>query len=262
MKEKNQYYYAWFQNYLESSMDITNDDCVKYFKLKKEHTYRVKDNILEIGKSLKLGDNCLLLCEVIGLFHDLGRFRQYSDYGTFDEKVTGSHAELSIKVLEEENPLYKLSNHEIEIVIKAIKYHNYMAIPEDETDEIKLYCRLIRDADKLDAFYNEIYEYENKKNYLKGLSDERKYSLEIIEDLIKGRTTDFRYIKYKYDRRLAILACIFDLYFNESFEIFVSKGYLTLFFKDIPNSKEIIKVREKCESYIHERVNGLFVSYQ
>jgi hypothetical protein len=248
-------YYSWFESYLERNMDKSSADYVNYFSVKKEHTYRVRDNIVEIGRALNLDDRSIKLCEIIGLFHDLGRFKQYIKYGTFDEKITGSHAKLSIEVLQEENPIYRLDNHEKEIVIKAIEYHNYLEIPEDESNEVKLYCRLIRDADKLDAFYNEIYEYENRKGYLKRLSDEREYSEEILEDLLNRRTTDFKYIKYKCDRRLAILACIFGLYFNESIKVFCSKGYLSRFFCDVPKDPEIIKVRENCEGYINEKLN-------
>lgn len=250
------FYCSWFESYLEKNIDKSSADAVNYFSVKKEHTYRVRDNIVEIGRALNLDDRSLKLCEIIGLFHDLGRFKQYIKFGTFDEKITGSHAKLSVEVLQEENPIYRLSNQEKEILMKAIEYHNYLDIPEEETDEIKLYCRLIRDADKLDAFYNEVYEYENRKGYLKRLSDEREYSEEILEDLLNNRTTDFKYIKYKYDRRLAILACMFGLYFSESLKVFHSKGYITKFFDDMPDSEEIMKVRRNCEGYIVERLNG------
>lgn len=247
-------YYSWFESYLERNGDKGSTDCIKYFNVKKEHTLRVRDNIVEIARTLDLDSNAVGLCEIIALFHDLGRFKQYAKYGTFDEKITGSHAKLSIEVLQEENPIDRLNSHEKEIVLKAIEYHNYIDIPEEEPDEIKLYCRLIRDADKLDAFYNEINEYENRKNYLKKLSDEREYSQEIIEDLLNARTTDFKHIKYKYDRRLAILACMFGLYFSESVKVFHLKGYITKFFSDMPETPEIIKIRESCEDYIHGRL--------
>lgn len=249
-----QNYYSWFENYLASNLNSTDVNFEKYFNNKKDHTYRVRDNIKELAKSLKMDGRSVELCEIIALFHDLGRFKQYIKHGTFDERITGSHAKLSLEVLQEEKLLEKLDYKEKEIITKAIEYHNQISIPEGETDEVKSFCMLIRDADKLDAFYNEIYEFESRKNYLKELSVEKEFSEEIIGSLINRKTADFKFIRYKFDRRLAILACIFDLYFDESLKVFNYKRYLSLLLKDIPNSEKIVKVREICESYVINRV--------
>lgn len=103
----------------------TPEDIRVNYELKLEHTYRVKDNILELGRSLNLDKKSLMLCELIGLYHDLGRFKQYSEYGTFSDAITGSHGELSIQVLMEQDVLRSLEKSEREVILKAIKYHNY-----------------------------------------------------------------------------------------------------------------------------------------
>lgn len=58
-----------------------------------------------------------------------------------------------------------------------------------------MFSRLIRDADKLDAFWLETNRDEIRKYDLGKLSDEREYSLEIIEGLINSRQADFRNTK-------------------------------------------------------------------
>lgn len=248
-------YYLWFEQYLQKYL-VAEKDIVVNYELKQEHTYRVRDNILKIGRSLNLDNKSLMLCEIIGLFHDVGRFKQYHENGTFSDSITGSHAKLSIEILIENNVLLALTDFEKEIVIKAIDYHNCYEIPENETEEIKMFCRLIRDADKLDAFWLETNRDDIRKYDLGKLSEEREYSLEIIEDLINSRQVDFRNIKYTYDRKLSILGFIFDLNYKESYRVLKSNSYISIILNDIPNSKDIKIVQEHCNHYSNSRLKG------
>lgn len=213
IKNSMEYYYQWLNEYIKPLLN-TEETIRVNCELKLEHTYRVKENILNLGTALKLNEEGLMLCEIIGLYHDVGRFKQYSEYGTFSDAVTGSHSELSVQVLIEKNVLSSLEENQREIIIKAIKYHNYFLVPEDESDEVKLYSRLIRDADKLDAFHVDTNKDEKRKYDLGSLSSERDFATEIVDDLMSSRQVDFKNIKYKFDRRLAILGLIFDLQFN------------------------------------------------
>lgn len=248
-------YYEWFESYLEKYLSCKDQDIVTNYELKKEHTFRVKDNILEIGEVLGLDNNSLKLCEIIGLFHDVGRFKQYAEYGTFSDAITGSHGKLSIDVLVENSVLDDLTEQERNIVIKAINYHNYFSVPEDESEEIKLFSRLIRDADKLDAFYLETDTNEKRQYDLGTLSSEKEYSEEIIRDIMLSRQVDFRNIKYKFDRKLSILGLIFDLYYKESYELFQEHKYLKKIFNLLPINPEIQTVYKHCEDYIISKIN-------
>jgi len=249
-------YYKWFESYLDKYLSCKNQETVINYELKKEHTFRVKDNILKIGQALELDKNSLKLCELIGLFHDVGRFKQYGEYGTFSDDVTGSHGKLSVDVLIEHNVLSNLNEEEKAIILKAIDYHNYFTVPEDESEDIKLFSRLIRDADKLDAFYLETDTSENRKYDLGALSCEKEYSEEIVRDIMASRQVDFTNIKYKYDRKLGILGLIFDLFYNEAYQVFQEHEYLERMFNQLPKDEEIQKVYRHCEKYISSKVNS------
>lgn len=251
--KSSEYYYKWLDKYVDPFINSNENTDVNY-ELKLEHTYRVKDNILELGQSINLDKKGLFLCELIGLYHDLGRFEQYSKFGTFSDSVTGSHGELSVQALIEYDVLKCLEKQEREITLKAIRYHNYFSVPDDETEEIKLFSRLIRDADKLDAFYLETKEDEKRKYDLGSLSSEKDYSKEIIDDVLNSRQVNFKNIKFRYDRRLSILGLIFDLYLSESFKIIKKNTYISRMFKDIEMNDELKRVQEHCENYIKEKV--------
>lgn len=249
-------YYAWFENYLGKFLNCKDPKVLINYELKREHTYRVRDNILKIGRGLNLDENNLKICELIGLFHDVGRFKQYSDYGTFSDSITGSHGKISVDVLVENNVLENVKDCEKNIVLKSIDYHNYFHVPENESEEIKLFSRLIRDADKLDAFYLETDRSENRKYDLGKLSCEREYSEEVIKDIMESRQVDFRNIKYKYDRKLAILGLIFDLFYDQSYEVFQSGEYLSKIFSDLPQNTEMNRVYTHCNNYIKCKLNS------
>lgn len=69
-------------------------------KLKIEHIKRVAKNSKKLAKSLNLPKEKQDLAELIGIFHDLGRFEQVRIADTFSDKDSGiNHAELSNKVL-------------------------------------------------------------------------------------------------------------------------------------------------------------------
>lgn len=254
-----EFYYTWFENYIEKYLNCSDSKVVINYELKKEHTFRVRDNIVKIGKALNLDENNLRLCETIGLFHDVGRFKQYAEYGTFADSVTGSHGKLSVDVLVENNVLKNLPDDEKDIVLKSIDYHNYFLVPEDESETIKLFSRLIRDADKLDAFYLETDTKEDRKYDLGNLSCEKEYSDEVIADLMASRQVDFSNFKYTYDRKLGILGLIYDLYYGESFMVFNSENYLQRLFNQLPKNNEMDNVFAHCNNYIESKIKTLWM---
>ena len=65
-------------------------------KLKVDHTYRVSDIASRIGMSVGAdGDFSWFL----GLLHDIGRFEQLTQYGTFKDADSVDHAELGADIL-------------------------------------------------------------------------------------------------------------------------------------------------------------------
>jgi putative nucleotidyltransferase with HDIG domain len=79
-----------------------------------------------------------LLAEAIGLFHDVGRFRQYETYKTFDDSISVNHATLGAKVLLENNVLQRLPKQEQDLILRGVTLHNVFSLPEKLT--VRVYC--------------------------------------------------------------------------------------------------------------------------
>jgi len=50
-----------------------------------------------LGKALDMSNQEMILAETMGLFHDIGRFKQYAVFGTFNDKISVNHARLGIR---------------------------------------------------------------------------------------------------------------------------------------------------------------------
>ena len=68
----------------------------KKIKLKIDHIKRVAKMSKKIAQELNLNDEQIKLSEIIGLFHDIGRFRQAQLYDTFNDRMSVNHSELSV----------------------------------------------------------------------------------------------------------------------------------------------------------------------
>ena len=75
---------TWFADYVAGfyTDDPANNRTVR---LKEKHTKRVCENIIMLGNALGLSDQEMILAETMGLFHDIGRFKQYEVYGTLND---------------------------------------------------------------------------------------------------------------------------------------------------------------------------------
>jgi len=95
------YFHSWFSDYVSSFYTQGQDQEKDWaIRLKEEHSQRVRQEIIMISKALDLLEQDILIAEVLGLFHDIGRFYQYQRYGTFRDDLSENHAELGVKNLQ------------------------------------------------------------------------------------------------------------------------------------------------------------------
>ena len=198
-------YYNWFNSYVKKFYG-EDSEINQNIELKEEHTLKVAKHAVNIAKSLSLTEKEVNTAELIGLFHDIGRFEQFRKYKTFRDYLSVNHATLGIKILEESNILKELDESRQKIIIKAISLHNTKELSDNLNEEEALFCKLIRDADKLDIF-RVIMEYENERKNnpnpaLDNLPFTPGYNKELLEDIILNRKISNQALKNYNDRNL------------------------------------------------------------
>jgi len=256
-EEDIQYFRSWFEDYTKRfpSDDVEVEANLRY---KKEHSLRVRDYMLTLGQDLQLNTNQMFLAEVIGLFHDVGRFEQYVKYHTFKDYQSEDHAKLGLSVLEREQIFFSrhVSKQEMSIILTAISNHNQRVIHENVVGNTLIFCKLIRDADKLDILDQVINYYENpeltpyfavERNHI----DER-YSPEIIQTILNGKQISYTSVKTPVDIKLIRLAWLLDLTSRTALEIAKRKQFLARLKAFIPQTEETLRVFQYIEQTVEQ----------
>ena len=238
-----------FNNYT-SNYDIKNER----IKLKIEHIKRVANNSKIISQNLNLSDEQINLAITIGYLHDIGRFEQVRISNTFSDKESGiDHSKMAIKILFSNNLIRKFIDETKydEIIKKSILNHNKPKIENDLTDETLLFCKIIRDADKLDILYTISQdEYSMESIFWYKDFNIKEISEDIIDDFKKNKHVNYSKIKTNADIIVIFYAFIFDIYFNTTKEIIFQKKYLELFTQRVIKTFPSYKVHEQTKELL------------
>ncbi|OPL13934.1 MAG: hypothetical protein AVO39_02755 [delta proteobacterium MLS_D] len=141
----------WFRSYVDRFRD-DNGTLSPPLELKRLHSLRVADNARLIAVALGLPERDQCLAEGAGLIHDVGRFPQFVDFGSFRDADTVDHGVYGRKVLETEDIGGRFSVADWKILLCAVEYHNRLVsdIPADLEPEQRCTLDIVQDADKLD----------------------------------------------------------------------------------------------------------------
>lgn len=230
----------------------------KKIKLKIDHIKRVAKMSKKIAEELNLNDEQIKLSEIIGLFHDIGRFRQAQLYDTFNDRMSVNHAELSVKVLFDENVInnFNIEKKYENIIRLAVLNHNKNKIDDNLNNEELLFAKIIRDADKLDIYYT-ICEYDFSSIFWYENFDSKEINSLIMDDFINRHFVNYSNIKTNSDQIPIFYAYIFDFNFDFSLKFLKEQKYLEKFthrvlstFSDLTVKKQVEELLKVCNTYI------------
>lgn len=244
-----------FQDYI-----VHYDIHKEMIRLKVEHTYRVAHFCEEIAKSLNLSQEDVDLAWLIGLLHDVGRFEQQKNYGTFNDAISINHAWYGAQILFDEGKMrdYIEETEEDELIWTAIYYHNAYRIPEDLDDRRRLFCNIIRDADKVDIFRVNV-EFPLEEIY--NVTREELYSCTVTPEVLGHFEEEHAVLrslkKTPVDNVVGQISLVYELVFPISLRIAREQGYLQqlmAFESDNEDTRAIfVKIREKIGRFLQEQ---------
>ncbi len=223
---------------------------------KYKHTLNVADNALNIAKSIGLDEEGRYLAYVIGILHDIGRFEQVKTDNSLDDNTEIDHADHGYDLLKE--GLIRQFIHENkydDIILKAVKNHNKMSIDNDFTDDEKLYCSIIRDADKLDIF-KRLGEGTFKDDFK--INKDMVISPEVINEINKKHMINFSLVNNELDQVILRLAMIYDINHKYTYKVIKQNDYLNKYIRliDTLDSNKIIlkKIVNNLYEFIESRI--------
>lgn len=236
--------------------DLTNE----HMNRKKYHSLRVTEVSEEIAKRENFTEEEVEIATLIGLLHDIARFKQYTEYQTFKDSESIDHGDVAVELLENNSFLRKFINTDKydNIIKSAIKNHNKFSIEEGISEEENKFCKLIRDADKIDIIYESIYIFwKNEKEIM----ENSKIDKQLIEEFNKKKlliTKNYKKIEYA-DKIIQLFGFMYDLNYTSSHEIIMEQKYIDEMinrfkFKDECTQNEIINAGDQTKQYILNKI--------
>ena len=122
--------------------------------LKFAHSLRVSAWCERLARALHLSQDDVDLAWIIGVLHDIGRFEQLREYHTFIDYQSMDHAKYGARHLFQDGHIrdFLQDDSQDAVMEAAISQHNVYRLADDLSPRQRLFCQLIRDADKLDIF--------------------------------------------------------------------------------------------------------------
>lgn len=229
------------------------------------HIMRVAQISKEIGTKLKLSKEQIQIAELIGVLHDIGRFEQYK---IFDKNTTSiqldnakkfNHGEAGVEVLKKNNYIRKYIKEDKfdEIIYTAIYEHNRYEISKGLNEEKELFCKIIKDADKIDLIYEAVKIYWQEPEKIKEI-EEGQLSEKMLQDFVQYKLADNRNRISETDQILRFTSFIFDINFQYSFKILKENDNINKmidrFNYRLPKTRESMeKVKKIANEYLMER---------
>ena len=249
----------WFDSYVAGFYGddkFVNDN----IELKDVHSKAVCEEMAWLTDKLNLTENQKRIAETIGLLHDVGRFKQFKKYRTYRDASSCNHSALGAQVICEEKLLEGIDEKERSYIETAVRLHGEKELPDDLDDETLLYCRLIRDADKIDIFRVVIKYYQqyldDPQSFMLELEvpDVPGYSQEFVEHLLNQERIDYEKMKTFNDVKLLMLSWIYDVNFTQTLERIKQRGFLEKVIDFLPQNEDINRVRRKVFEYVDSKI--------
>lgn len=264
----------------------TSDEKIK---LKVDHTYRVAALSERIARSLGLGDDDTNLAWLIGMLHDIGRFEQLKNYGTFSDAESIDHAHYGVELLFEDGLIEKFVSEnaakdlketkdlkeidvkseseeketkeisELDILRKAIWNHSAYRVEEGLSERVRMFCNIIRDADKIDILkvnydvtLEVIYDVTTEELKNSGVTDE------VMKAFMEHHAVLRSLKKTPIDNLVGHAALVFELVYNESFKIVKEQGYIEKMLSYVSDNQDTVKKFE----IMHNDMNKFLAEHE
>ena len=223
--------YKEFKKFVSENYDMKKRKIAfKYY-----HTLRVVDVAKQIGKSINLNEEDLYLAETCAILHDIARFKQATEYDTFEDSLSFDHGDMGEKILRKNDYINNYLSNPLdkELIIKTVRNHNKYMLENGLNEKERLFCNIVRDADKVDILIH-----QGNKPFDSTCTINNK----ILEAFNNHTLVNNKYVSNYLENILREIAMIFDLNFKKSYEIVKKEKVIDRLFNNIRkyNSSDIL----------------------
>lgn len=227
-------------------------------EIKKQHSLRVSELSGIIAASLQLETEDIALARIIGLIHDLGRFPQLIKYNTFDDEVSADHSLLALEEMDRVNLFQGIDDESVLIIRGAVFYHNKEDLPVTLSERERLFCKIIRDADKLDILQS-LSDYYADPTVIPDhtlsweVAKRGGISQPVAQAAKNGKSVQKEAVKTSDDIKVMQLSWVYDLNFKASFRILSKGQYVDKIYRTLPKRDEVFDIYRNVRIYVENK---------
>lgn len=218
-------------------------------QIKVEHSRRVAENAKIIASMLNWTDREIEMAEATGWLHDAGRFTQYSEYKTLQDRLSFDHGERAYEILSALNAVQHMPEDQRLCLLQSVRHHNKKEIPEGLRDEELAYLHLIRDADKLDIFHVvrdtiENNRFDDHPEILLNIALDGPVSPAILAEVQQGRQASYKHLQTLADFLLCMVSWMYHFTYAPSHTLIIESGILPFLSSQLPDDADVQKLIE------------------
>ena len=247
----------WFLDYAESFKN-GQPELPFALRLKLNHSLRVTHDMEHIAQELGWPADEVRTAKALGLLHDVARFSQFVEFGTFHDPRSVNHGERGWQICTEMNLLDDCSPQDQQRILDGVRYHNRREIPPEAHPEVLRFIQLIRDADKLDIFKIvdqaiEKKQFHNNPEVLLHVEIEGPPSDVILDELERTRSASYKHLQTLADFMLVQLFWVYDMNYAPTFRRFRERGMLDKIVQLLPDTERIRRIVEEARAHVETR---------
>lgn len=200
-------------------------------KLKIDHTYRVAALCEQIAKSVLQSDMQIDVAWLLGMIHDIGRFEQLRRFGTFSDAQSIDHANFGADLLFQDGLLerYVVIENQLlrDLIEHAIRQHSVYRIDETLDETTKTFCKILRDADKIDILkVNHDVPTEDIYNVSTAVLKNETVSQGVMDNFKLHQATPRAIKETAVDHIVGHISLVYELEYPISYQLVKEQGYL------------------------------------
>jgi len=181
---------------------------------------------------------------MLGLFHDIGRFNQFTRHGTFRDDLSFNHGHHGAEIMQKCGVLRSCSPRDRRRIIIGIRHHNRARLPACFEKDVLQFIKIGRDADKLDIFHV-LYD-SLKKGVLHKSPDitlrvklDGPVNPQVLDELRLKKNVSIANLKSLADFFLIQLSWVYDINFAPTFRRMISRKVIEHIAEVLPKTPEV-----------------------
>lgn len=237
----------WFHSYVETF--FVDGAMPAPLRLKVEHSEWVAHNARQLAEDLEWSPEQTNCAEALGWLHDVGRFSQFAEFGTFSDAHSINHGERGWEIVRENRILRALAPDDQDTLLDGIRNHNVKIVPGSLGIRSLQFTKLIRDADKLDIYrvvLDSIHRdgFQELPSMLPQIDLQGPVNASVVHEIVEHRYCSLENVYSLSDFLLMLLSWIHDLNYEASFRQIVDRNI-------IGELEQLLPEDRPCKNVVH-----------